>query len=467
MTLKQYSKIGMQYRYAASPQMGDALYSTLESANSDEGRAHQRTVDDPKKQVSNAFDQSARQLNIDSWNETNQVPTGGWQSKQADVSLKELILRSPVPVRPDSRAARHGGGYYTKEMIGIDPARADTSILAHEIGHAKNDEYALGRLVQHPALRRMHNLSPLLALGIGSQLEGKGTARALKSLAVALGLSGPTLAGEAAASYHGYKLLKDLGATDEELHKYVKRLVRPQSTYLITPTISTFLAHKMGAAHKLDARRKFKNLLISIETDAGNYRHWHDPHTGEAGKTKMRYPYGYIRKTEGLDGDHVDCFIGPNEQSNVVYIITTNKGPDFKKIDEQKCMLGFDSAEKAKEAFMGAYNDKRFFNKMTAMPYAEFERKVYDTFEQPKKIAVDAGLHPLHTEQTNQGTFNDQVPGDYLGFPAGSLVGRRSVVGEPMQPSDKIERGFRFNDQNMNTTNVDPGASAVPSSPGV
>jgi hypothetical protein len=460
MTLRQYSKLGMQYRFAAMSQMGENLHTQISSANNDEGRAHQRTVDNPQQQTNNAFDQHARQVQLDGFDSTTTTPVGSNQSKVA-VDLDALVQSSPVPVKRDPRAKIHGGGFYSRNMIGVDD-NLDQNVLAHEIGHAKTDQSTLGRLVQHPLGRGLHQLSPVVGLGLGPYISGTGKERALKAIGISLAMAAPTLASEASASYHGYQTLKEHGATDEELRSYLKALIAPQSTYLIRPTISGLLMHypytlkTKTSAKKLDARTTFKNLDISIETDKGNYREWYDPHTDTKGRTLMKYPYGYIRMSEGLDGDHVDCFVGPNEDATAVYVITTNKGPDFKQIDEQKCMLGFNNAEEAKDAFLAHYTDKRFFNKMTALPYAEFEKKVLATREQPKKIA-----------NTNTGTFNDQVPGDYLGFPASSLVGLRHVVGDPLTPQDKINKSFRFHDLNMNTHTLDPSASAVPSSPSV
>ncbi len=93
------------------------------------------------------------------------------------------------------------------------------------------------------------------------------------------------------------------------------------------------------AAHKLHRRRKWNGLQISVETQAGAWRYWTDS-DGTTGRTKMKYDYGYIRGTLGVDGDHVDVFVGPNEHATHVYIVHQRKGGDFRRFDEQKCMLG-------------------------------------------------------------------------------------------------------------------------------
>lgn len=203
-----------------------------------------------------------------------------------------------------------------------------------------------------------------------------------------------------------------------------------------------------AAAYKLHDRYKFNGLDISIENRAGSKRYWTEAGTGEKGSTKMLYDYGYIRKTEGMDGDHVDVFIGPNEAAKNVYVIMTNMAPDFKKPDEQKCMLGFDSAAAAKEAYLKHYTDKRFFRDMKEMPFEEFKTKVLDKENHGAKLA----------------TYPDQTPGDYLGFPPTQLTGPRKVLGLGPSQSQAIERSFRSIDQNQATINMEGGAN-YPSGP--
>jgi len=96
--------------------------------------------------------------------------------------------------------------------------------------------------------------------------------------------------------------------------------------------------------------------------------------------------YGYIRRTEGVDGDHVDVFMGPNKDAADAFVITTMSAPGFKKIDEQKVMLGFDNEQEAKDSFLNHYDDKRFFGYMKKMPMDEFKRKVKMTYGKPKLL---------------------------------------------------------------------------------
>ena len=130
------------------------------------------------------------------------------------------------------------------------------------------------------------------------------------------------------------------------------------------------------AAHKLQGRMDFQGLPVSIENRKGSYRHWKDHFNGTEGKTLMKYAYGYVRGTLGTDGDEVDVYVGPNEKADQVFVITQMKTPEFKEVDEQKCMLGFDSAKEAKKAYIDHYDNPKFFGSMKAMSLDEFKAKL-------------------------------------------------------------------------------------------
>lgn len=142
-------------------------------------------------------------------------------------------------------------------------------------------------------------------------------------------------------------------------------------------------------ARKLEDRLKFRGLDISIETDKGSTRKGVDPN-GKAWAVTMNYPYGYIRGTEGNDGDHVDCYVGPSLDAPNVYIVHQNF-PDTGKYDEDKCMLGFDSARDAKAAYLAHHSEgKKAFGSMVEMTFDEFKEKVLKTKEKPGMVGMAA-----------------------------------------------------------------------------
>lgn len=159
-------------------------------------------------------------------------------------------------------------------------------------------------------------------------------------------------------------------------------------------------------AYKLQGRMKFQGMDVSIENRKGSVRRWYDKATETEGETKMRIPYGYIRRTEGNDGDHVDVFVGPDEDAPNVYVVHQLKAPHFKVFDEDKCMLGFRTAAEAKRAYLQHYDRPDFFGGMTTMPIAEFKQKVYERKGQmikahPEQLNLfdDAPEQSVHPEQ--------------------------------------------------------------------
>lgn len=111
----------------------------------------------------------------------------------------------------------------------LDPV----AMLAHEIGHTEVDKTMIGRMAQslpvHMATDKAKTVA-LFANMLASTPKGKQLA-----LALPLAATVPTLGTEAAASIKGYKMLKDMNATDEELKKYRKALATAWLTYTTIP----------------------------------------------------------------------------------------------------------------------------------------------------------------------------------------------------------------------------------------
>lgn len=140
-----------------------------------------------------------------------------------------------------------------------------------------------------------------------------------------------------------------------------------------------FLLHthydNLNKSWKLQGRTDFQGLKISIENKKGSVRKWYDPLKDESGETKMKYPYGYIRLTEGADGDHVDCYLGGDKEAGRVYVVHQNN-PNTGKYDEDKVMLGFNSAEEAKEAYLMHFDDPKFFGSIDEYNIETFKKHV-------------------------------------------------------------------------------------------
>lgn len=128
-------------------------------------------------------------------------------------------------------------------------------------------------------------------------------------------------------------------------------------------------------ARKLHRRRFVLGLPVSVETQAGALRRWKNPHDGTEGSHRAQHDYGYIRGTIGLDGEHLDVYVGPHRDATHAHVITQMRAPDFRDVDEHKVMLGWRDADEAKAAYLRHYNNPRFFGSMESIPIDEFRRR--------------------------------------------------------------------------------------------
>lgn len=153
-------------------------------------------------------------------------------------------------------------------------------------------------------------------------------------------------------------------------------------------------------------KRQFRGLTVSIENPAGSVRSGVD-RDGHKWRIKMHHDYGYINRSMGVDGDQVDCYIGPDESADTVYVVHQRKAGDWKAYDEDKCMLGFASQEAAIAAYLKHYDDRRFLGPVTAMPFDEFKKKVLATMEKPSMIKSCVlffkSLVPTHVRRLKSG----------------------------------------------------------------
>jgi hypothetical protein len=198
----------------------------------------------------------------------------------------------------------------------------------------------------------------------------------------------------------------------------------------------------------------FRGLPLSIENNKSSSRQWYNPDNGTTGITRMEHPYGYVTGTLAVDGDAVDIFLGPDRDSDMVFIIHQRKAPDFKDYDEDKCMLAFSSEEKARAAYLKHYTDPRFLGPITTMPFEEFKEKVFSM----RGKMIKSHVHG-HTRQSSSGKvsfvhdYNDRrhpadepIPApngrDSFGYIQGEIAARTGLVPGPI----KLLRGKQFSE---------------------
>lgn len=151
-----------------------------------------------------------------------------------------------------------------------------------------------------------------------------------------------------------------------------------------------------------------QGLDIAIENERGSERKGTDP-DGNEWAVKMAHHYGYIKKTEGADGDHVDVFIGKNPDSEKVFIVD-QVNPDG-TFDEHKVMLGFNNKVMAVTGYKSSYQKGWKVGPIKSMTMAEFKDwlKSGDTKSPSVTDISDSAKAVEESENTNETTQKDSA----------------------------------------------------------
>lgn len=129
---------------------------------------------------------------------------------------------------------------------------------------------------------------------------------------------------------------------------------------------------------------RFKGYEITIENPKGSIRKGVDKN-GEKWEIEMKNHYGYFTKTKGKDGDAIDVFLGPNLKSEYIFVVD-QKNDD--KFDESKVMIGFNSSDEAKQAYLNNYSEGwDGFMTITKVNEKLFKKWLYDGYKQRKPFS--------------------------------------------------------------------------------
>jgi hypothetical protein len=159
----------------------------------------------------------------------------------------------------------------------------------------------------------------------------------------------------------------------------LKKRVRKAREDTATPSEA-----QMQAGNYSKGEVPWKGLTLTFENPKGSTRSGVS-RTGKRWSVTMLHDYGYINGTCGCDGDHVDMFLGPTPESDLVVVVNQNVDGKF---DEHKCMLGYRSALEAVKAYHDNYDDKwKGFDSSCAMTVDQFKQWL-DKGDQTKKCTT-------------------------------------------------------------------------------
>lgn len=98
-------------------------------------------------------------------------------------------------------------------------------------------------------------------------------------------------------------------------------------------------------------RLSFQGLSVALENPKGTTRRGVSS-SGVAWSRVMEADYGYFTGTEAADGDAVDCFIGPDIDSEFAVVVDQYQGDKF---DESKVVLGVTTREQGEALYLVHY----------------------------------------------------------------------------------------------------------------
>lgn len=159
---------------------------------------------------------------------------------------------------------------------------------------------------------------------------------------------------------------------------------------------------------------RISGLDISIENPAGSTRKGVDS-DGKAWENQVQHHYGYIRRTVGADGDHVDAFVKPGtapDHSGPVFIVD-QVDPKTGKFDEHKVVLGAVDRADAEAVYRANYApDWQGMKSIKGMTMPAFKKWLAGDTTKPigtLKDRVDAMRTP-DAQKMPEGFYSEAMP---------------------------------------------------------
>lgn len=157
---------------------------------------------------------------------------------------------------------------------------------------------------------------------------------------------------------------------------------------------------------------------ITIENPKGSVRSGTDA-DGNPWSVTMNNDYGYIRMTEGVDGDHIDVFLSDNPTEGNVFVVD-QVNPQTGEFDEHKVMYGFPDAESARAAYLANYSPGwRGLGIITEVTRKDFKKWVGSSHRKTKPFyeykSVQSGLNGQLTVKLGELTDAQRKALEFIG----------------------------------------------------
>lgn len=150
---------------------------------------------------------------------------------------------------------------------------------------------------------------------------------------------------------------------------------------------------------------------ITIENPKGSVRRGTDS-KGNAWENTLNNDYGYIRGTEGVDGDHIDVYLSDNPTEGNVFVID-QVNPGTREFDEHKVMYGFNSAEEAREAYLANFSEGwNGLGNITEVSKDEFKKWIESSHRKIKPFSEYKSVRANEMQATDESELRYRVVSD-------------------------------------------------------
>ena len=147
---------------------------------------------------------------------------------------------------------------------------------------------------------------------------------------------------------------------------------------------------------------KLDGYDITIEQPKGSIRRGTDDN-GKQWEQEMHNTYGYIRGTEGVDGDHIDVFLSDDPTSGDVFVV--DQVDQMGIFDEHKVMYGFPDIESAKAAYLSNYEEGwQGCGAITPVSKEEFKKWIESSHRKTKPFSEYASVKTNGDTQLGEGS---------------------------------------------------------------
>ena len=169
-------------------------------------------------------------------------------------------------------------------------------------------------------------------------------------------------------------------------------------------------AQKKAGNYKMGHLR-LDGYNITIENPKGSVRRGTDS-KGNAWENTLNNDYGYIRGTEGVDGDHIDVYLSDNPTEGNVFVID-QVNPETREFDEHKVMYGFDSAEEAREAYLANFSEGwNGLGTITEVSKDEFKKWIESSHRKTKPFSEYKSVRANEMQATDDSELRYRVVSD-------------------------------------------------------